>query len=202
MLCPLLLYSKLIQLCIYTLFYILFILDCIFHLIFLEAYKLILFNDCITAIRTGCSVPTKIEEFRNKYRNADVLLFDDIDFLNGKHSTQDEFLHTFNCLYEAGKQIVMTGKMSPRKLVGHMEENVASRLGWCVTVEIPESSYNPEPLAEEGQTRIELLNKRVQNLETELKKEKQRNIELEIIMKKLRGQLALASCTLSEASQE
>ena len=100
-----------------------------------------------------------------------------------------------------GKQIVMTGKMSPRKLVGHMEENVASRLGWGVTVEIPESSYTPEPLAEEGQKSIELLNK-IQNLETELKKEKQRNTELLITMKTLRGQLAMASCTLSEASRD
>ena len=87
-------------------------------------------NELINSIRTN-----KNQEFRNKYRDIDVLLIDDIQFLSDKEGTQEEFFHTFNTLYNANKQIVISSDQPPRELKT-LEDRLRSRFGWGVIVDI------------------------------------------------------------------
>ena len=82
----------------------------------------------------------KTEEFRNIYRNADVLLIDDIQFIAGRETTQEEIFHTFNALYEDSRQIIFTSDR-PAKDIKHLEERLKTRFNWGLTPDITPPDY-------------------------------------------------------------
>lgn len=104
-------------------------------------------NELITAIKNA-----RTAEFRAKYRHVDILLIDDIQFLAGKESTQDEFFHTFNDLHTEHKQIVLSSDRPPKEL-GDIEDRIISRFEWGLVTDIQQPDY---------ETRIAILKKKAE----------------------------------------
>ena len=79
-------------------------------------------------------------KFKDYFRNTDILLIDDIQFMNGKEAMQEEFFHTFNALIDQNKQLIISADKSPQDLEG-IEERMRSRLGWGLVADIHPLSY-------------------------------------------------------------
>lgn len=108
-------------------------------------------NEVIESIRSGNA--SAMNKLREKYRRIDVLMVDDVQFIIGKESTQEEFFHTFNSLHSAGKQIILTSDKPPKEMET-LEERIRSRFEWGLMADIGAPDY---------ETRMAILRKKVES---------------------------------------
>lgn len=113
-------------------------------------------NEVIESIRSGNAA--KMNKLREKYRTVDVLLIDDVQFIIGKESTQEEFFHTFNVLHSAGKQIILSSDKPPKEMET-LEERFRSRFEWGLIADIQPPDY---------ETRMAILKKNAENYNKEI----------------------------------
>ena len=148
-------------------------------------------NQLINAIKDG-----KNELFRNKYRNIDVLLIDDIQFIAGKERIQEEFFHTFNTLHENGKQIIISSDKPPKD-IKLLEDRLKSRFEWGLIADISNPDY---------ETRLAILRKKAQldniiiddEILSDIATKIDSNIrELEGILNKLIANASLTNCQIT-----
>lgn len=116
-------------------------------------------NEVIESIRSGNAA--KMNKLREKYRTVDVLLLDDIQFIIGKESTQEEFFHTFNVLHSAGKQIILSSDKPPKEM-GTLDERFRSRFEWGLLADIQPPDY---------ETRMAILKKNAENYNRNINEE-------------------------------
>ena len=113
-------------------------------------------NEVIESIRSGNAA--KMNKVREKYRSVDVLLVDDVQFIIGKESTQEEFFHTFNVLHSAGKQIILSSDKPPKEMET-LEERFRSRFEWGLIADIQQPDY---------ETRMAILKKNAESYGKEI----------------------------------
>ena len=113
-------------------------------------------NELIAAIQLGDTA-----SFKNRYRNADVLLIDDIQFIAGKESTQEEFFHTFSALYEAGKQIILTSDRPPKE-IKPLEDRLRTRFEGGLLADVQKPSF---------ELRIAIINKKAATMNITISQE-------------------------------
>ena len=148
-------------------------------------------NQLINAIKEN-----KTEEFRNKYRNINVLLIDDIQFIAGKKSTQEEFFHTFNSLHDSGKQIIISSDRPPKD-IQLLEDRLKTRFEWGLMADISNPDY---------ETRLAILRKKAMLNNVIIDDEILSNIavkvdgnirELEGALKKIIAKASLNNCPIT-----